>query len=138
MSLTPQINTFEGKKQKDPTELALKKLIDTFFNLSDMKDIDAQMLFFTENAEIISKSGGRYSSKKRREEISKAFAGFLSDFDVIYFLNGQQTVEIDSDMNTDIPYEIMRQSENNTRISFMLMSVSYFISIDQQNQTVGR
>ena len=64
MSLTPQINTFEGKKQKDPTELALKKLIDTFFNLSDMKDIDAQMLFFTENAEIISKSGDRYSSKR--------------------------------------------------------------------------
>ena len=81
---------------------------------------------------------GRYLSKKEREEISKVFTGFLSDFDVIYFLNGQQTLEIDGDMDTDIPHEIMRQNENNTCVSFMFIPVSYFISIDQQNQTAGR
>ena len=40
-------------------QLALKRLVDTFSNLADVKDVDAQVLLFTEDAEVVSKSGGQ-------------------------------------------------------------------------------
>ncbi|WP_232220020.1 nuclear transport factor 2 family protein [Prevotella falsenii] len=63
-----------------------------------------QVLLFTEDAEVISKSGGQVFVCKGREEIGKAFAAFLAGFDVVYHLNGQQTVEIDGDKATGISY----------------------------------
>ena len=34
-------------------QLALKRLVDTFSNLADVKDVDSQILLFTEDAEVI-------------------------------------------------------------------------------------
>ena len=85
-------------------QLALKRLVDTFSNLADVKDVDAQVLLFTEDAEVISKSGEQVFVSKGREEIGKAFSGFLALFDVVYHLNGQQTVDIDGDTATGISY----------------------------------
>lgn len=90
--------------QQTEDQLALKRLVDTFSNLADVKDVDAQVLLFTEDAEVISKSGGQVFTCKGRKEIGKAFAGFLVGFDVVYHLNGQQTVDIDGDKATGISY----------------------------------
>lgn len=84
--------------------MALKELVDTFSNLADVKDVDAQMALFTDNAEVHSKSGDRVSVMKGKEQIGKAFADYLALFDVVYHLNGQQTVEIKGNEATGISY----------------------------------
>lgn len=84
--------------------MALKELVDTFSNLADVKDVDAQMALFTDNAEVHSKSGDRVSVMKGKEQIGKAFANYLALFDVVYHLNGQQTVEIKGNEATGISY----------------------------------
>ena len=84
--------------------MALKELVDTFSNLADVKDVDAQMALFTDNAEVHSKNGDRVSVMKGKEQIGKAFADCLSLFDVVYHLNGQQTVEIKGNEATGISY----------------------------------
>ena len=90
--------------QQVEDQLALKRLVDTFSNLADVKDVDAQVLLFTEDAEVVSKSGDQVFVSKGREEIGKAFSGFLALFDVVYHLNGQQTVDINGDTATGISY----------------------------------
>lgn len=86
-------------------QLALKKLVDTFSILADVKDVDAQVLLFTPDAEVNSKSAAGTSSFKGREEIAKSFSSFLALFDVVYHLNGQQTVEFtDATHATGISY----------------------------------
>lgn len=84
--------------------MALKELVDTFSNLADVKDVDAQMTLFTNDAEVHSKSGDRVSVMKGKEQIGKAFADYLALFDVVYHLNGQQTVEIKGNEATGISY----------------------------------
>ena len=90
--------------QKIEDQLALKKLVDTFSNLADYKDTKAQMDLFTDDAEVISKADGKTFKSKGKKEIEKAFADYLKLFDVVYHLNGQQTVEIDGDKATGISY----------------------------------
>lgn len=85
-------------------QLMLKRLVDTFSNLADVKDVDSQILLFTEDAEVISKNGEKDFVLKGREEIGKAFAGYLALFDLVYHLNGQQTVDINGDTATGISY----------------------------------
>ena len=85
-------------------QLALKKLVDTFSNLADVKDVKAQMDLFTDDAEVHSKNGDNVFVSKGKTDISKAFADFLALFDVVYHLNGQQTVEINDDTATGISY----------------------------------
>ena len=90
--------------QKIEDQLALKKLVDTFSNLADIKDTKAQMDLFTDDAEVISKTGGKTFVSKGKKDIEKAFADYLKLFDVVYHLNGQQTVEINGDNATGISY----------------------------------
>ena len=85
-------------------QMALKRLVDTFSNLADVKDVEAQMTLFTDDAEVHSKSGDRVSVMKGKEQIGTAFANYLAQFDVVYHLNGQQTVEIDGDTATGTAY----------------------------------
>lgn len=83
----------------------LKALVDTFSNLADGKEIAEQVLLFTPDAEVESYFGYRLVSKLHgREEIAKAFGGYLSQFDVVYHMNGQQTVELQGDHATGTSY----------------------------------
>lgn len=75
--------------------LELKKLVDTFSNLADVKDVDSQVLLFTPDATVRSKGTGFV--RTGRDQIGSAFANYLALFDIVYHLNGQQTVEIDGD-----------------------------------------
>ncbi len=90
------------KKIED--QLALKNLVDTFSNLADVKDTKAQMNLFTDDAEVISKADGKTFKSKGKKEIEKSFSDYLALFDIVYHLNGQQTVEINGDNATGISY----------------------------------
>ena len=85
-------------------QMALKRLVDTFSNLADVKDVAAQLDLFTDDAEVVSKAGEQVFASKGKKEIGEAFTGFLALFDVVYHLNGQQTVDIDGDTATGISY----------------------------------
>ena len=90
--------------QQIEDQLALKRLVDTFSNLADVKDVKSQMDLFTDDAEVISKTKDQTFVSKGKEEISKAFSSFLALFDIVYHLNGQQTVDIKGDTATGIAY----------------------------------
>lgn len=86
-------------------QAALKRLVDTFSNLADQKDIDKQVLLFTEHATVESFVGDTLvSSLSGREQIGHAFAGYLGNFHTVYHHNGQQTVDIDGDQATGSSY----------------------------------
>ncbi len=85
-------------------QLALKRLVDTFSNLADVKDVDTQVMLFTPDAVVRSKSGDHVSEFRGREAIGKAFSSYLALFDVVYHLNGQQTVDILGDTATGTSY----------------------------------
>ena len=95
-----------GIPQKSHIEdvLALKKLVDTFSNLADVKDTKSQMDLFTEDAEVISKTANQTFHTKGKKEIEKSFADYLALFDIVYHLNGQQTVDINGDQATGTSY----------------------------------
>ena len=76
---------------------ALKTLVDTFSNLADVKDVEHQLDLFTDDAEVHSIGGSQVFVSKGKKAIGKAFADYLALFDVVYHLNGQQTVELDGD-----------------------------------------
>ena len=46
----------------------------------------------------------KFFTSKGKKDIEKAFADYLKLFDVVYHLNGQQTVEINGDNATGISY----------------------------------
>lgn len=86
-------------------EAALKRLVDTFSNLADQRDIAAQVQLFTEDAVVQSYSGGNLTSTLRgRAELAERFGAFLSNFTTIYHMNGQQTVTIEGDQATGTAY----------------------------------
>ena len=95
-----------GIPQKSNIEdtLALKKLVDTFSNLADVKDVKSQMDLFTDDAEVISKTANQTFHNKGKKEIEKSFPDYLALFDIVYHLNGQQTVDIQGDQVTGISY----------------------------------
>ena len=70
--------------------LALKRLVDTFSKLADVKDVKSQMDLFTDDAEVVSKTGEQTFRSKGKKEIEKAFSDYLALFDIVYHLNGQK------------------------------------------------
>jgi hypothetical protein len=84
---------------------ALKALVDTFSILADRKDVARQVLLFTEDATVESRSGGAPGSVLRgRQQIGQAFGAFLANFSTVYHVNGQQAVTIDGDRATGTSY----------------------------------
>ena len=85
--------------------VALKNLVDTFSILADQKKTTEQTLLFTENAQVETFVGGqKVSALTGRNQIGEAFAGFLKNFDIVYHINGQQTISIDGDKAYGISY----------------------------------
>lgn len=64
-----------------------------------------QTLLFTEDAMVESYSGGQLvSSLKGRKQIGDTFGAYLANFETVYHINGQQTVELHGDRATGISY----------------------------------
>ncbi len=91
--------------EKIQNQLALKHLVDHFSNLADVKDVDAQLPLFTEDANVTTYIGGElFADMHGREEIGQVFKSFLANFHTVYHLNGQHTVDIDGDKAEGINY----------------------------------
>jgi hypothetical protein len=78
--------------------ISIKYVVDEFSNLADTKEIDKQVLLFTEDGVVESISNGQTSSAlKGREQLKNAFSGFLANFHTVYHQNGQQTINLQGD-----------------------------------------
>lgn len=74
--------------------IAIKNVVDHFSNLADKKDIDQQIVLFTEDGIVESIFPGTPAIKLiGREQIKESFSRFLSGFHTVYHQNGQQTIE---------------------------------------------
>ncbi|MES2764620.1 MAG: nuclear transport factor 2 family protein [Bacteroidota bacterium] len=86
-------------------KMAIKYLVDEFSNLADTKEIDKQVLLFTEDATVQSTVNGQQGAPlKGRKQIGDAFTAFLNNFETVYHLNGQQTVTLNGNKASGISY----------------------------------
>lgn len=77
-------------------KLAIKEVVDRFSILADTKEVDKQVLLFTENATVETFINGKSTGViSGRKQIGEAFSGFLNRFETVYHLNGQQVVNIE-------------------------------------------
>lgn len=85
--------------------MALKELVDKFSILSDQKDVQSQALLFTEDAVVSTYFGDKLTlSLNGRKQIGEVFGNFLNTQEIVYHINGQQTVKINGDKATGISY----------------------------------
>ena len=97
--------TLEQRIQKLEDRAAIKYLVDHFSNLADNKDVTSQMSLFTEDATVDTYFGDTlFASMQGRDEISKVFTAFLANFETVYHINGQHTVDINGDKATSDHY----------------------------------
>lgn len=99
--------------------LALRELVDTFSNLADEKDVAAQIPLFTADAHInVVMDGKEVFDLNGQQQILEAFSGYLSQFSVVYHINGQQTVTINESTAKGIAYcqVTLIKEENGQRI----------------------
>lgn len=77
---------------------AIKTVVDVFSNLADDKRVAEQMPLFTQDAAVNTYIGGELVFEmKGRDEIGKVFTDYLAQFSKVYHLNGQQTVDFQSE-----------------------------------------
>lgn len=81
-----RISTIEDK-------MSIKNVVDVFSNLADIKEIDQQVLLFTEDGEVESITNGQSNVLKGRQQLKETFSNFLSNFETVYHQNGQQTID---------------------------------------------
>ena len=104
VSLTFAQKKSEQRIQAIEDRLALKTLVDEFSILADKKDVANQMHLFTEDAKVESINNGQSSVLAGKKQISEAFTNFLNLFEVVFHINGQQTVDILGNKATGISY----------------------------------
>ena len=97
--------TIEQRLAAIEDKMAIKYVVDEFSNLADTKEIDKQVLLFTEDGVVATVSNGQPSSPlKGREQLKQAFSGFLSNFHTVYHQNGQQTINLRGDKAEAVSY----------------------------------
>jgi hypothetical protein len=98
-------NNLSKKISELEDRIAIKNVVDTFSVLADQKDVQKQILLFTENATVASVVQGQPGATlSGRKQIGDAFAAFLSNFETVYHINGQQTVTLNGDKASAISY----------------------------------
>ncbi|NCB56353.1 MAG: nuclear transport factor 2 family protein [Gammaproteobacteria bacterium] len=97
--------SLEQRIQQLEDQAAIKRLVDTFANLADDKDIATQMQLFTEDATVNTYFGDTlFASMSGREEIGKVFSGFIANFSALYHMNGQIVTNINGDHASSTHY----------------------------------
>jgi hypothetical protein len=87
--------SIEQRLEAIEDKMAIKYVVDEFSNLADTKEIDKQVLLFTEDGVVESLSKGQPSTPlKGREQLKQAFSRFLANFHTVYHQNGQQTINL--------------------------------------------
>jgi SnoaL-like domain len=107
--------------------IAIKNLVDTFSVLADVKNIDQQVLLFTENGTVESmRNGVAGNVLTGRKQIGDAFSGFLKNFDVVYHINGQLKLTLNGDKATGTSYcHVTLIGKNNGKTITTTMGVFY-------------
>ena len=96
--LTIRINEIEDR-------MAIKNVVDAFSILADQKDIQKQMLLFTENATVTSIVQGQPAmTLTGHKQIGDAFSAYLNLFETVYHINGQQTITLNADKASAVSY----------------------------------
>ncbi len=127
-SIENRLNAIEDR-------IAIKAVVDEFSNLADTKELDKQVMLFTEDGivETISK-GQSPIVLKGREQLKQAFSGFLSNFHTVYHQNGQQTIQLDGAKAETVSYcrviLIGKQSEKETKTTIYVMYKDSFVKMD--------
>ncbi len=106
LSNAQTMNTDLTKRLSDIEDrIALKNIVDTFSILADHKDIQKQVLLFTENATVASVVQGQAGpALTGRKQIGDAFTAYLNLFETVYHINGQQTIALNGNTATAISY----------------------------------
>ena len=89
--------TIEQRLTAIEDKMAIKYVVDEFSNLADTKEIDKQVLLFTEDGEVESITNGQSNVLKGRAQLKQAFSSFLANFHTVYHQNGQQTINLQGD-----------------------------------------
>ena len=114
--LTMKINEIEDR-------IAIKNVVDTFSILADVKDTKTQALLFTQNATVESRVNGQAGMKlSGRKQIGDTFGAYLSNFEAVYHINGQQSITLNGDKATAISYCMVTLigTENNKRMKISM------------------
>lgn len=90
---TMKTKTIEQRTATIEAKMAIKEVVDVFSNLADTKEIDKQVLLFTEDGVVESISNGQSNIFKGRQQLKEVFSNFLSNFHTVYHQNGQQIIE---------------------------------------------
>ena len=97
--------SLEQRIQRLEDQAAIKRLIDTFSNLADDKNVASQMPLFTEDATVDTYFGDTlFASMRGREQIGQVFSDFIANFPALYHINGQMTLDIDGDRASSTHY----------------------------------
>ena len=94
----------EHSIQRLEDESRLRHLIDEVSILADQKDIAQQMTYFTEDAVMITKIGGRTYELTGRKAILQAFSGLVDGFRRSFHMNGQVSLDIGEDTANAVIY----------------------------------
>lgn len=127
--------SIENRLRAIEDRIAIKSVVDEFSNLADTKDLDKQVMLFTENGivETISK-GQQPIVLKGREQLKQAFSGFLSNFHTVYHQNGQQTIQLNEGKAECVNYcrviLIGKQAEKETKTTLYVIYKDLFVKID--------
>lgn len=107
--------------------LALKELVDVFSCLADTKEVDKQVLLFTDSATVDSYRGDNLvSSITGRKDLAQRFGDFLARFETVYHINGQQVVDIHGDKATGTAYcQVVLISNDNGKRTMLTQGVRY-------------
>ena len=119
--------TIEQRLAVIEDKMAIKYVVDEFSNLADTKEIDKQVLLFTEDGVVESVSKGQPSTPlKGREQLKQAFSGFLSNFHTVYHQNGQQTIILQGDKAEATRYcrVILVGKQNEQEMKTILYTIS--------------
>lgn len=97
--------TIEQRLSAIEDRMAIKQVVDEFSNLADTKEIDKQVLLFTEDGIVEAVSTGQAPTiLKGRDQLKTAFSSFLSNFHTVYHQNGQQTINLSGDKAEAVSY----------------------------------
>jgi uncharacterized protein (TIGR02246 family) len=127
-SIENRLNAIEDR-------IAIKAIVDEFSNLADTKELDKQVMLFTEDGivETISK-GQPPIVLKGREQMKQAFSKFLSNFHTVYHQNGQQTIQLDGSKAETVSYcrviLIGKQGDKEMKTTLYVMYKDSFVKID--------
>lgn len=90
---TMKTKTIEQRTATIEAKMAIKEVVDIFSNLADTKEVDKQVLLFTEDGVVESITNGQSNVLKGRDQLKQVFSGFLANFHTVYHQNGQQTID---------------------------------------------